>query len=174
MAGVTIPTVIHDYNVYKSGNVLIGLTGEVALPEFEALTDTLTGSGLLGEISETIIGHFSSQEMEIPFRNLDDDIFSFMDPTEIVDLNLRAAQQGMDRTTGGVQYRGLRVAVRGKLKKFTPGTLKQATQMNASVTLELLYILIEMDGNTMLELDKLNGVFKVNGKDVLEDVRKYC
>ena len=45
--------------------------------------------------------------------------------------------------------------------------------MEASVTLEVLYMLIEVDGKTMLEYDKLNSVFVVNGKDLLEKVRAY-
>ena len=45
--------------------------------------------------------------------------------------------------------------------------------MDAKVTLELLYILIEIDGVTKLEYDKLNSVFVVNGKDLLEKVRSF-
>ncbi len=173
MAGLIIPTVTHTFNVYKSGNILIGLSEEITLPDFEAMTDTMSGSGLLGEISETVIGHFSSQEMEIPFRNLDDDIFSFVDPTQIIDLNMRAAQQTLDKVDGRAGYRGLRMATRGKLKKFKPGVLKQAGQMGASVTLELLYLLVEIDGKIQLELDKLNSVFKANGEDLLKKIKQY-
>ena len=36
--------------------------------------------------------------------------------------------------------------------------------MSSSVTLEVTYIKIENNGKTALELDKLNGVFVVNGK----------
>ena len=46
--------------------------------------------------------------------------------------------------------------------------------MDSSVSLELSYILIEVDGETMFELDKLNDVFVVDGVDLLEKVRKQC
>ena len=46
--------------------------------------------------------------------------------------------------------------------------------MGCSVTLELLYILIEIDGKTQLELDKLNQVYRVGGKDIMEEMWKYC
>ena len=46
--------------------------------------------------------------------------------------------------------------------------------MNASVTLELTYILVEIGGKTLLELDKLNSVYRVNGKDLLADIRNQC
>ena len=58
-------------------------------------------------------------------------------------------------------------------KSFTPGKYELGKQMEASVTLELLYILIEVGGATKLEYDKLNSVFVVNGRDLLEKVRAY-
>ncbi|RDY28656.1 phage major tail tube protein [Lachnotalea glycerini] len=168
-----IPEVIYGFNVYKSGNKLIGLSGEVTLPDFEAMTDTINGAGILGEFDTSILGMFGSNEIEIPFRALDEDIFSFMDPTEMVDLNLRATKQMLDETTAAVDFKSMRIAIRGKLKKFKPGKVQQATQMDSSVTLEVLYFLIEMDGQSKFELDKLNFIYKVNGKDILEKVRKF-
>ena len=38
----------------------------------------------------------------------------------------------------------------------------------------VLYILIELDGKTVLELDKLNEVYKVNGVDVLAKIKEMC
>lgn len=46
--------------------------------------------------------------------------------------------------------------------------------MNASVTLELTYLLVEIDGETMLELDKLNSVYKVNGEDLMAEINRQC
>jgi hypothetical protein len=174
MSGYNLPTVTNTYNVYKKGNAMIGLSDEITIPDFEAITEEMSGSGLLGKIQEAVMGHFGSQNMEIPFLNLDDDIFSFADPLEVIDLNLRAAQQQLKKDKGTAGYRGLRIAVRGKMISFKPGVLKQGGRMNASVKLELHYILIEIDGETKLELDKLNSVYRVNGKDIMEEMRQYC
>ena len=174
MAGHNLPTVTNTYNVYRKGNALIGLSDEITIPNFTAVTEEMSGSGLLGKIQEAVMGHFDSQDMEIPFLNLDDDIFSFADPLEVIDLNLRAAQQQLNKDKGTAGYRGIRIAVRGKMKSFKPGVLKQGGRMNSSVTLELHYILIEIDGETKLELDKLNSVYRVGGKDIMEEMRQYC
>lgn len=174
MSGYNLPTVTNTYNVYNKGNQMIGLSDEITLPDFTALSEELSGSGLLGKIQEAVMGHFDSQQLEIPFLNLDNDIFSFADPLEVIDLNLRASQQRLNTGEGTANYRGIRVAVRGKMKSFKPGVLKQGGRMNASVTLELHYILIEIDGETKLELDKLNSVYRVVGKDIMEEMRQYC
>ena len=67
---------------------------------------------------------------------------------------------------------GMRVVYRGRCKKISLGTVKQGGPMDSSITIELTYILIEMDGKKKIELDKVNGVFKVNGVDLLAKVKK--
>ena len=68
----------------------------------------------------------------------------------------------------------MRVVIRGKQKKFDPGKVKQGEQMDATVTVEVIYLMIEIDGKNKIEIDKLNFVYKVNGKDILEKVRNQC
>ena len=48
---LVIPEVLNHYNVYNDrAKKLIGISGEIELPELEALTDTIEGAGVLGEI----------------------------------------------------------------------------------------------------------------------------
>ena len=168
-----IPEIINNFNAYNNGNVLIGVTGAVTLPTFDAITETIGGAGILGEYETGVVGHYGSMQQEVPFRILDSDIFTIMDPSELVDLTFRMSAQSTVKSTGAIDYKGMRVVERGRLKSFNPGTLEQGKQMGASVTLEVLYILVEVGGKKMLEYDKLNDVFIVNGKDLLEKVRKY-
>lgn len=169
-----IPELINNFNVYRAGNALVGLSGEVSLPDFESLTETISGPGLLGEIETSVIGRYGSLEQEIPFRVLYDDIFTMLDPTKAVDLTLRGSIQVSSGATGAVDYIPMRVVFRGKQKKFKPGKVDQGKAMEGSITLELTYIMIEIDGEKKLELDKLNSVFKVNGVDLLAKIRKQC
>ena len=174
MGSITnIPEVINNFNAYSNGNLLVGVTGSVPLPNFEAITEEISGAGVLGSYDTAIPGFYSSMAQEIPFRILDTDIFSIMNPGELVDLTFRASEQHTVKSTGALDYKGMRVVERGRLKSFSPGKLELGKQMGASVTLELLYILIEIDGKTKLEYDKLNSVFVINGKDLLEKVRAF-
>ena len=43
--------------------------------------------------------------------------------------------------------------------------------MEAAVTIELTYIMIEVDGEQLIEIDKLNGVYKRRGVDMLANIR---
>ena len=168
-----VPEIINNFNAYNKGNVLVGVTGSVSLPNFDAITETISGAGILGEYETAIVGMYGSMEQEVPFRILDSDCFTIMNPTELVDLTFRASAQSTVKATGAIDYKGMRVVERGRLKGFEPGKLELGKQMDAKVKLELLYILIEIDGKTMVEYDKLNSVFIVNGIDLLEKVRAY-
>ena len=137
-----------------------------------AMTETISGAGILGEIETTIAGRYGSMEQEIPFRGIDADSFKLIDPTTPVDLTLRGAIQYNVRANGSTDYMGMRVVFRGRCKKITIGTVKQGGPMDSSITLELTYILIEMDGKKKIELDKVNGTFKVNNVDLLAKVKK--
>ena len=172
MAIAGIPEVINDFNLYLSGNKLGGVTGEVALPDFEGVTETISGAGILGEFESVIAGRYGSMEQEVPFRVINEDMFKLIDPTVPVELTLRGAIQQTIKATGAVDYIGMRVVFRGRSKKIAIGTVKQGGPMDSSIALELTYILIEMDGKSKIELDKINGVFKVNGVDLLAKVHK--
>lgn len=174
MSSVTnVPEIINNYNVYNNGNVLIGVSGSVTLPTFDAITEEMSGSGILGTYETAVPGFYSSMQQEVPFRILDEDIFTLMDPSAMVDLTFRASAQSTVKATGALDYKSMRIVERGRLKSFSPGNYEMGKQMGASVTMELLYILIEVDGTKKLEYDKLNSVFIVNGKDLLEKVRAY-
>jgi len=168
-----IPEIINEYNAYRNGNKMIGVTGATTLPSMDAITETINGAGILGSYETAVPGQYGSLEQDIPFRNLDEDAFGLMDPSSPVDLTLRGSEQLTDSGTGALTYRPVRVVERGRLKSFTPGKLENGKMMEASVKLELFYILIEIDGKSMLEYDKLNGVFKVKGKDMLKKIKSY-
>lgn len=174
MSGIiNVPEVINNFNLYNTGNILVGVTGAVTLPDLNAITEEISGAGILGTYETTMPGFYSSLEQEIAFRALHEDMFSLMNPGELVDLTMRASEQSTVKSTGALDYRGMRVVERGRFKSFTPGKLELGKQMEAKLVMETLYIMIEIEGKTMLEYDKLNAVFVVDGKDLLEKVRAY-
>lgn len=171
---MNIPSKINSFNVYKDGTKLIGISDEVTLPDFESITETLSGPGILGEIDDPTLGHFQSMEMEIPFRTMDKDLFVLSDDTSSVMITLRGSIQYTVNDTGATTLKQMRVVVRGKNKGITGGKAKQGTGTASSIKLEILYILIEIGNVVEIELDKLNFVYKLHGKDLLEKMRKMC
>lgn len=169
-APYTIPEKINAYNVYKGGKKLIGISDEVTLPDFESMTETISGAGVLGEIDSPAIGLFGSQEMEIPFRQMNSSMSEIIDPLSGVDLTLRGSSQVSD-SYGNVSFEGIRIVVRGRSKSITGGKFKQGEGTGSSIKLELTYIKIEIGGKNIIELDKFNSVFKVGDVDIMEQIR---
>ena len=166
-----LATKINAYNVYNAGKKFVGVSDEVTLPDFKALTETLSGAGILGEIDEPLLGHFGASEMEIPFRTMDEEMFNIVNQANAIDLTLRISTQAIDQATMKTDFMPSRVVVKGKNKGLTGGKVKQGSGTGSSIKVEILYILIEVNGKKKFELDKLNFVFKVNGTDLLKKVR---
>lgn len=170
--GIVIPEVLNHYNVYNDkAKKLIGISGEIELGELEALTDTLEGAGVLGEIEDAVTGQFASIKIKIPFSVLYEDMFSIIDTTNPPQLTLRASMQCMDPTTGATGYYPVKIVVRGKATKTNLGKATKGKKMEPEVELEVMYIKIQINNKTTLELDKLNFKFVLNGKDMLAKIR---
>lgn len=167
-----IPAKIIDFNIYGDGERLVGAGSELELPTASMMTSTLTGCGLGGEIDLPTLGKFQSIEQELPFTMLHSSFVDFLDTTKPCALTFRGAAQILDRE-GITTERGCRVVERGVPKEFKPGKAKMGEAMDTSTKLELFYLMIEVDGENMLEIDKLNNVYKVRGVDQMANVRKY-
>ena len=170
-----IPEVINNYNIYDDkARKMIGISGEVVLPELEAITDTVEAAGILGEVEDPVTGQFASAKIKIPFSNLYEDIFNLMDTTNPPQLTLRGSMQVMNSATGGTDYVPVKIVVRGKATTSSLGKFVKGKKGEPEIELEILYLKVMINNKTTLELDKLNSVFAVNGKDMLAKVRSQC
>lgn len=165
-----VPEKINDANCYLDGDKMIGVTASLDLPEVGMKTSTTSGMGINGDIDSPAIGLFESLEQEVNFNTLYSSYQDMLSPLKTVNLTFRAAQQVYDKT-GGYAFKGLRVVEMGRVKKFKPGKIEKGESMEASVTIELTYLLIENDGVKLCEIDKLNGVYVVGGVDMLAEIR---
>jgi P2 family phage contractile tail tube protein len=168
--GNPIPEKVVNYNVYDDTDKLVGVAAEVTLPTLEAMSETVSGAGILGEYESPTPGHFGSMTTEIPFRTLLDQSFKLM-KNKGRSIVLRAAQQSYDVAQGSISTRPLKITLRGIPKGLELGKLSPGTPTESKNTIEILYIKIEENGSTLLELDKLNFVYFVDGEDLLADIR---
>ena len=172
MASSLLPEITNSYNIYNKAEKMLGVSGEIELSELEALTETIEASGVLGEFEDPATGQFSSLKMKIPFAVLYEDVFDLMNTTEPVQLTLRQSVQVIDPKTGATDYQPIRIVVRGKATTTSLGKVAKGKKMESEVELEIIYIKIQINNKTKLELDKLNFKFVLNGKDMLKKIRK--
>ena len=166
-----IPDKINDFNVYRDGDKLIGIGEEVTLPDIEMMSESVIVPG--GEVDSPTIGQFASSQVEIPFQSLTRDTFDLMNPLKSVNITLRASQQEMDGN-GNIVFTGIRAVFRGRPKTLTAGSIKKGAGTGTSLAIEWTYYLLEIASKKVVEIDKLNSVFKINGADILANTKKLC
>jgi P2 family phage contractile tail tube protein len=66
----------------------------------------------------------------------------------------------------------MKVAVITLPKSFNMGNLNVGTNSDSSTEMECTYIKVWFDGKEVVELDKFNYIYRVNGVDYLESVRR--
>lgn len=174
-----IPEKIRNYNVYTGSTAsqkLAGISNEIALPDFSYTTEEITGAGLLGSYESPNIGHTDSLNIMIPVRLIAEENLNLA-VGDLAEITLRAGTQHTDTANRQIVEQGLVFNIQGPVKQINFGSATVGAPMNAEITVEILYFKASRDieGNmfTLLELDKLNFVYIVNGVDKLEGLRRY-
>ena len=168
-----IPDKINNFNLYlgevAEESKLRGVTDEVTLPNFQYMSQTLSLAGFAGEIDSPTAGQLQSTTIEIPFSNISKQNLELVarDGDPII---MRAAQEFINAENGSKNYKGRVITVKGMTKSINYGSLKKGGFGNPSVTKEITYYKDVIDGEDVTEVDKLNGIFRINGEDVVTGI----
>jgi P2 family phage contractile tail tube protein len=165
-----IPQFITNYRIYNNGSALMGVGSDLSLPNFESITETVSGAGILGEFETAVPGSFKSQQIEYSFRIVDPTMFNMASSSGNASLTVRASQQSFDYTKGGVVNQAVRIEARGPVKGIDLGKLAPGKPSDGKLLQEILFIAIYLDDKEVLCLDKLNFVYRINGVDMLSGV----
>lgn len=170
MASRTIPARLNRFNIYRTTTGFSRPMGvaTVTLPNLEAMSDTLTGAGILGEIDMPTLGQFGSTEIELEWNTITSDAVALA-PGVAEELTFRGEMQVVDGVTGGIKMVGCRVVVKTVGKGLDLGSAEMGSATGTTNTLECFYIKIVVDGKETFELDKLNGVYRVNGVSLIDN-----
>jgi len=163
-----LPERIVDYRVYLSGTTLLGVA-DVELPKIQFQTEPLKGAGILGELDTPTVGMTKSLKAKINFRTTTAAMVSLLDCVGH-DLEFRSVAQKVD-ASGSRSYDSSRIVVRGFTSDGELGKLTQGASGNSTIELECVYLKYVINDSTVLEIDKLNYIFKVSGTDLLSTIK---
>lgn len=158
-----------SFAAYENGERFLGLT-QVKLPSIKYITDSMEGAGLAGKIDIPTQGMTDAMEIELNWHTMNK---KHMDLAGMQShkLEFRSVQQTVDAKTDDLGVEGARIVVRTLPKEVDLGKLVTAAKGDATDKLEITYLLIEIDGTKMVEIDKLNFKCYVAGTDWLANVR---
>lgn len=168
MGGVnTIHVANHLYKAYREGTMLVATT-ELELPAITNMTAEITGADIAGSLDMPILGLIQSMVTKITFRTVTSDAKMLIIPDR-QELEFRAAIQVVEGGKHG--FKAQKITVGGFIKGLTPGKMAVAQLQDRSFDFETDYYKEIFGDDEVLEIDKLNTIYKVNGKDYLEEVR---
>ncbi|KEQ22307.1 phage major tail tube protein [Paenibacillus tyrfis] len=165
-----IPEKLINFSAYLNGNEYLG-AADLTLPNLESMTETLSGAGIAGEVDSPTLGHFSSMTTTINWRTVDRSAIRLLGQKSHA-IDFRGSHQLYNSATGEYRPSGIRVTMKVMSKTGTLGNFAPASPTETSNEFEVSYIKIFMDGQEVLELDKFNFIFRVEGTDYLAEVRQ--
>jgi len=159
-----------NFEGYDSdSNRFLGLTS-CDLPDIEYETTDINGSGISGTLSFPIKGNFSNFTSTFHFRTLTAAGCKILSQNRGHHLSLRGAKEIYDAGAGERKVVPVRVDMRCHGTKLTAGKLEAGSTMDTELEVMLDALKITIDGKTVLEIDKFNYVYSVDGEDMLSDV----
>lgn len=158
------------YRVYHDGTDMIGVA-TIDLPEIAYMTETISGSGVAGEIENPTLGMVESMSVKLTFTSVTPEIFNALDWTQSSLYECYSALQVTDDATGKRVSVPYRINILGRVKKFPIGTLEQGKKHGNELELEVTRLEVLLDGEEEFLFDKLNFIHKVKGTDLLATVR---
>ena len=157
------------FTVYNESNDPLGLV-TVDLPEIEAMSDTVSGAGIAGEVESPVLGHYGSMTTTFTWRTIEPAAMELSTPVSHY-VELRSSQQTYDSANGIYGSTPVRMSMRIVPKTVTLGTFATGASTETEQEFEVLYLKVYIDNREVLEIDKYNTVARFNGVDVLESVR---
>lgn len=162
-----------NYEVFDEtdGSERILGTASVTLPDLEFLSSDLKGAGIAGEVSFPILGHTNNISCTLSWRTLHDNLTKLSAPTSHI-ITLRGAIENYDAASGLMVVAPVKITFRGVPSKATLGKFEPGESTDSENEFSINYLKIEVDGAELIEVDKLNYIYRVNGEDYLSDTRE--
>lgn len=164
-----------QYSIYDRTNggkpVFVTDTTSIKRPSLEILTESMKGAGIAGEIDLPSLGQLGAISYEISFKRTNTAAVKlFAQKTQ--ELETRWVTDVLDTTNSKIGTCANKEIVKGIPKSFDLGSIEGNATNESTVVIELLYYKFIQDGVTLIEIDKLNNVFVVDGVDYAKELRE--
>ena len=158
------------FRSYEDAVDYLGIS-EATMPEVSNLVEEIQGAGIAGSVEAVVLGHTEAMTLTLNFRTVTSAAIRLAEP-RIHNLDMRAAQQVRNATTGKIETVAAKHVMKVMPKKFSPGKLAAASAADASGEYAVSSYTLYLDGQKVIEIDPLNFIYTINGTDYLADVRK--
>lgn len=160
------PEVLKNLNMFLDGRGKAGRIEEFTPPKITHKVEEFRGGGMNGPV-ELDMG---LEKLEATFtikEHVKENAASLgLLDGQSIPITLRGA------VDTGTAIKGVVLQMRGRAKEMDPGTWKPGEDTPIKFALSLDYYKYLIDGSEVIEIDMINAIYKVNGKDKLEEQRR--
>lgn len=151
------------------GRELLGLV-DAELPTLEAMSETISGAGIAGELDSPTLGHYGPMSLTLKWRVTEAGALRLIAP-KAHPIELRGAIQRYNAGSGEQEVQALKVVLRVIPKSVSLGTLSSGTAQEPSEEFSVRYIKVFLGGRAYAEIDPVNFICVIDGVDYLADAR---
>lgn len=162
-----------QYAIYDRTNgkaEYVGDTSSYTRPDLEFMSDTLKGAGLMGEIELPTTGQLAAMGIELAFNKTNKKFVELLSP-KAHQIEVRWVTDVLDSTTAKVGIEANKEIITFIPKTGGLGDIEGNATNEATLGAEVIYYQYIIDGKSVIEIDKLNQVLKINGVDYSADIR---
>ncbi|WP_319202213.1 phage major tail tube protein [uncultured Ilyobacter sp.] len=164
-----IPTSLQGFSLYIDALKEVG-TVDLELPNIQFMTDTLSGSGIAGEIEVPVPGLTQSMTLKIKKRAVNQQFTTLLAPRNHLltfrgNMNMADPEHPVKKS----KNRKIRVVANVTPKSMNIGKAEVAKSMDTEAEFEVASIIVFVDEVANLHIDKFNNKFVVDGVNYLDD-----
>lgn len=165
------PNILKDANVYVEGSDFLG-KAEIELPKVAQQTVEHSAMGISGKLELPAVGHTEKLEGKFKFSSFDAEALKVLyDSSKAHHIDVRASVQRYDPQTGAMGEFPVQVVMRAFVKEADLPAFKQAQGEGPEFSYSATYFKLVVDGEEVLEIDPVSYIYKVNGRNLLEQTR---
>lgn len=165
-----IPSILTNFSAYRNGSEYLGVA-DLDLPDLELATEPISGAGIAGEIDMPIFGQYAAMAITINWKVIEKSLFK-LSRMESHQLDFRGSIQTYDTGSAAIKHVPVKVSVRSLPKTTGLGSLAPQSTTDSSNEMEIYYIKIILDNETVVEIDKFNYICIIDGVDYSAKIRE--
>lgn len=167
---MALPRKLKHLNLFNDGNNYVGIVESITLPKFTRKFEKYRGGGMPGAVDVDLGLDDGALDTEFSIGGTELLLFKQMSQTTADGIQLRFTGSIQRDDTGEVQ--AVELVTRGRYKELDSGEWKTGDSNTTKVTCTNSFAKLTINGEVLYEVDLINMIELVGGKDMLDAHRK--
>lgn len=167
---MALPRKLKHLNLFNDGNNYVGIVESITLPKFTRKLEKYRGGGMPGAVDVDLGLDDGALDTEFSIGGTELLLFKQMSQATADGIQLRFTGSIQRDDTGEVQ--AVELVTRGRYKELDSGEWKTGDSNTTKVSCTNSYAKLTINGEVVYEVDLINMIELVGGKDMLDAHRK--